>query len=206
MVSSALTNFEERRKDIDRILQAHGYFVRFYRAENRLRTAGHGLDRLAAAIRELGASPRPGRPPNLEALNRAAIVLLSAHLEGYIEDVYSEAATVLLEGKVKNLEVLVKNAQDSFQNPRPRAIEQLFGTIGLPGILDGISWRRANNDSVRRRLGEFLTLRNDVAHGDETNVHKSKVQYYSRFTKLFAENMDRKVGDEVASSTSTPHW
>jgi hypothetical protein len=171
-----------------------------------MRAGGQGLANLAAAVGELGRPPRAGRPPNIDAIHRASIVLMSAHLEGYIEDVYEEAANILLAGKVRDLGALVADAQFWFQNPKARKVESLFRTIGLSKILDGVSWRRSNNKSVRKRLDGFVDLRNDIAHGNEPTVRKRTVIYYEQFTLLLARNLDNKVSTEIQSLTGQSPW
>ncbi len=202
MPSKALQNFIERKSDIERLLKAHDAFIRFSKAEDQLKTKGQGLQKLAAAAAELGSPPKPGRPPKIDAINRAAIVLMSTHLEGFIEDLHEEAARVLLSGKVKDIGPLVADAHWRFQNPRTQSIEELFCTIGLPRILDGICWQRASNNSVRKRLNDFVKLRNNIAHGEDQTVRKWTVTYYKRFTNLLANNLDKKVEDEIFSLTS----
>jgi hypothetical protein len=213
MPSRALGNFMTRQEDIDRLLTAHGAFIRYSRAQSQSARAGSGLAGFAAVARELGSPPHPGRPPKIDAIHRAAIVLMSAHLEGFIEDLYEESAEVLLSGKTRDPAVLVEDARDAFRNPSTQPIEKLFRTLGLPDILAGISWRASNNESVRRRLNAFVRLRNNIAHGKETEadedrviVHKSTVNYYKNFTKLFAENLEAKVSQEIQSLTHTPPW
>jgi hypothetical protein len=67
MPSSALNNLDARLKDISQLM------------------AGHA---------ELAGKTR-GRKYEVEALNRASVVLLAAHLEGFIEDLVSESFAVL---------------------------------------------------------------------------------------------------------------
>jgi len=65
MASTAYTALADRLKDLDDLLGAHNAV-----------TAAHAAT--------------PGRRYNVMGLNRGAILLLSAHLEGYVEDLMEE--------------------------------------------------------------------------------------------------------------------
>ena len=171
-----------------------------------MRRLGNTRAGLAGAFRELGNPPRPGRPPNIDAIHRAAVVLMSAQLEAFIEDLHAEATSHLVAGEAGVVDAIVSEAHYIFQNPRADAIERLFRTIGLPGILRGVHWRNASNPSVRRRLKEFIDLRNDVAHGEEVRATKRIVKYYGEFIRLFATNLDEKVRVAVNAITHHSPW
>lgn len=64
------------------------------RLSDRLRD----IDDLLAAHQVRGGRGR-GRRWNVEALNRSAIVLCAAHLEGFIEDLFSESMQSILAGR-----------------------------------------------------------------------------------------------------------
>lgn len=113
MPSSALRQFELRGADVDKLLVAHENVIRFTRVQRAAaRGGGEALQQAAQALSALVSPPQRGRPANVVAINRAAIVLLSAHFEGYVEDLYSEAAHRLLDGKVRDVAALVKDGQD----------------------------------------------------------------------------------------------
>ena len=173
----------------------------------RAHRAGGALAQAATALSTLVSPLGRGRVAEVEALNRAAIVLLSAHLEGYLEDLYAEAASSLLRGRVKDLLSLVADGQEMFRNPQPGHVERLFRSIGLPKVLERVSWQRATNDSVRKRLSDYTDIRNKIAHGErEIRVRKSKVVGFKKFVRVFAEKFDEKVRSEIQAVTGHPPW
>ena len=117
-------------------------------------------------------------------------------MEGFIEDLHAEAARFLLGNKISDVNPLIRAAHDAFRNPTPAQIERLFSSIGMPGILDGLRWQKASNETVRRRLNEYIELRNRIAH----------VESFKWFLEIFAEKFDAKVGREIASLTQSTPW
>src|ERR1035437_8517400 len=101
MPSNALASFELRLKEIQQLLEAHTALLRFHRATTAAGNIGAGLANIARVVEHLVSTPGPGRPPQVQALNKPAIALLSSHLQGFITDLYKEAATRLLV-KVRN--------------------------------------------------------------------------------------------------------
>lgn len=127
-------------------------------------------------------------------------------MEGFIEDLYTIAAASLLTGKVRVLDVLSKEGRDKFRQPYSANIAQLFRTIGIPDIMQGMSWRRSNEDSVKSRLAGFVDLRNKLAHGGLEPVNKAKVQALRGFVQILAQHLDDKVADEITQVTGTGPW
>ncbi len=101
MPSKAPDDLAERLKDIDQLITAHDAVVRMRRAKHRARHAGDPTEEAVTTLATLVSPLGRGRVAKVEALNRAAVVLLSAHLEGYIEDLYAQAASSLLQGRVQ---------------------------------------------------------------------------------------------------------
>jgi len=62
------------------------------RAFDTLQTRLADVDDLLNAHAVVGGT-EPGRRRGLAGLNRSAVVMLCAHLEGYVEDLFSEALT-----------------------------------------------------------------------------------------------------------------
>ena len=122
------------------------------------------------------------------------MVLLSAHLQGFIEEVYAETARRFLRRKVWDIAALIDQATNSFSNPQPFRIHRLFSSIGFSGVMNSISWQRCSNDSVKRRLNDYLDTRNAIAHGTQPKVHKAKVQQFRKFVELFARKLDENLG------------
>lgn len=192
-------------RDVDQLITAHETVIKFNRFQSQrsgTQTTTDFLNRLSDLVGPL----TPGRPPDVMAINRAGIVLLSAHLEGFIEDLHKLAATTLLAGKVLDLDEMIRAAQRPFNNPNQEKVTALFVTIGMPEILVGISWTRTDNKKVRTRLDDFVGLRNRIAHGGQEPVHTERVRYWKRYVETLAPKLDAKVGREIARLTGTPPW
>lgn len=206
MPSKALQNFTLRMRDVDQLLEAHAVLTQSQRARNAARLAGGDLAKIATVIEKLVTRPGPGRPSQVEALNRAAVVLLCAQLQGYVEEVYQESARVLLASKVKDLQALVDQGRSGFSNPHADRIDSLFASIALPPVMQSLSWRNCSNRSVRTRLTNYIRLRNSIAHGGQVSVRKAKVVSFKRFAEVLARNLDDHLANQIQSVTSRKPW
>ena len=127
-------------------------------------------------------------------------------LQGYIEDLHAETTESLLNKAVKDTQVLIEEAKSKFSNPHDLRIEQLFCSLGLPNILDGLKWQKASNRTIRKRLTDYIKIRNRIAHGSQESISKAKVEQIKKFVLLFAEKFDAKVGDVIKTVTRKQPW
>jgi hypothetical protein len=206
MPSKAHKYLDRRLKDIEQLMEAHNALTKFQRARKAAEEGGAQLTQIAKVVDSLVREPGPGRRDEVDALNRAAMVLLSAHLQGFIEDVYSEAADSLLKPHVKDIQTLTDRAKRNFSNPHDYRINQLFETIGLPEIMNGLSWQRSSNKAVRNRLTENIRLRNRIAHGEQERITKAKVNAFRKFVETFAKKFDEKISSEIRTATGKKPW
>ena len=205
MASDALTNFEIRLSEIQQLVDAHGALVRLKKAEEAQVEAAGDLSKIGKVIEALVSTPGRGRPPQVQALNSAAIALLSGHLQGFLTDLHEEAARALLTGKVDSLEALIE-VSPTQSNPNEHNINRLFASLGFAKILDRISWRRMGNDALRKKLRDFNELRNRVAHGTGETVSKDRVVNYMKVWSSLAKHLDRKLGREIEKRTGEAPW
>lgn len=112
----------------------------------------------------------------------------------------------MLEGKVKNIDALVEQALSGFSNPHAYRIDSLFAPIGLSNIMDGLSWQRASNQTIKRRLTDYIRIRNGIAHGSQERITKPKVVEFKRFVEVFAKNFDEKVNSEMQPIVGKAPW
>jgi hypothetical protein len=203
MPSNALTSFELRLKEIEQLLDAHTALLRFHRATAAAQQPG--LENVANAVNQLVVAPGPGRPPQIQALNKAAIALLSGHLQGFITDLYSEAASKLLTGHVSNLQS-VTDAAPTRGNPNNQNITRLFATLGFNDILAGISWQKCSNETLYKRLKDFNELRNKIVHGKGIIVTKNTVTSYLSSWTALAQRLDTKLRTEIRAVTGHFPW
>ena len=206
MPSKAYENLDHRMKDIEQLIQAHTALTQFKRARKAAEKAGGGLAKISEVVDNLISVPGPGRRSEVDALNRAAMVLLSAHLQGYIEDLFTESARLLLRTNVKDVDALIKQALSGFSNPHDYRIERLFDSMGLSKIANGLSWQKASNQSIRRRLTHYIEVRNGIAHGKQEGVHKREVNQFKQFVELFAKNFDDVVSNNIQRVTGKKPW
>lgn len=129
MPSQALTDFRERLKEVHQLVDAHGALTRLKNAQAALNDAGQTLQGVANVVQHLVSPPRRGRPPEVQALNSAGIALLSAHLQGFVVDLFDEVTDATLRGKVKDIAAITESA-NTRGNPNEQNITKLFSSIG----------------------------------------------------------------------------
>jgi hypothetical protein len=133
----------------------------------------HYVDELIAVRRRQHGGLR-GAPPVVNgyreggSLNRSCIVMLSALIQGFVEDVFIAASTRVLRN-LANADALKKyrTTFSRWGNPNPENLVALFARIGIEDVWDGLSWRNCANLTVRARLRNLNQLRNDIAHGHQ---------------------------------------
>jgi hypothetical protein len=125
-------------KDVEQLIQSHSALTQFRTARNAAQRAGGSLASISTVVARLVKAPGRGRRAEVGAVNRALIVLLCAHLQGYVEDLHSEGAKVLFRTMRIDVDSLVQHAQDHFSNPHADRIEQLFWSPGVQRILQNI--------------------------------------------------------------------
>lgn len=158
------------------------------------------VDQLMAAHATVGGSDR-GRRFNVEGLNRAAILMLSAHFEGYLEDVMAEALAAL------NQQLDPKPLTSGFHNPWPDRIDELFAFLGMSKPSRSISWQRAGNTAVRENLNKLVRTRNRLAHGTVgVQVNKSEVISLRKYVEGFAQRLDDLVRTQVLTLRGSYPW
>lgn len=223
-----------------------------------LNTRLEDIDQIKAAHDAAAGGRRVGRRWNTESLNRAAIVLLASHFEGFLEDLFQECVTAweagaIASGRVprpfvigsiapevhtlarskdssernKALEKLLAKASTfvdaqrpigagqldakpivrEMGNPTPEHIELFFAHVGVDRVLDGVGWRHASNETVRRNLRELVDLRNRIAHGEpEVRVVWASVDRYRRYVVGAAQKLDEKLRNHLSVQMGRPSW
>jgi hypothetical protein len=205
MPSNAVSNFGIRLGEIEQLLEAHTALIRLQRADDALQAGGTSLANIAAVVSHLVTDPGPGRPKQVQALNKAAIALLSGHLQGFIADIYGEAAEALLDGRVKSVAAFIK-AAPTRGNPNLENITKLFATLGFEDILAGMSWQGFSNQRLKSRLADFNKLRNEIVHGKSTSVTKDLVNSYLDSWIVFADRLDQRLRSNIRAITGDYPW
>jgi hypothetical protein len=146
---------------------------------------------------------------NLEAVDRAALVVLTGHFQGFVSDLFVEAWDARYAGSsgAKLLERL------RFNNPWPADIDALFSVMNVRSITTKAEPRPSASDTgprkglvvpvfARRRLqyqarqviAEMVELRNGAVHGNlATTIHLNDVTSYVIDTVSIAIGMSRNL-------------
>ncbi len=203
--SQALSNFENRLTEIQQLLDAHSALTRLKKAESLIAGGNKDLNTVAEAVKVLVQETGRGRPKEVQALNAAGIALLSAHLQGYITDVYAESAASIFSGQIEDIQAILDIARTR-ANPNAQNIITLFKSLGFTDILDGLSWQKLNNKNLRAKLNDFTKLRNEIVHGKSTTVHKSQLQGFYETWATFGVKFDAHLAHKIKAQTSRSPW
>jgi len=204
--SLALLNLQARLADVDQLMDAHSAITRFKKAERSAKQSGGELSKLADVFAALISNPKRGRPSEVGAINRAAFVLLTSHLQGFVDELHEETANIVLRGKAKDIPSVVSLVRPRNSNPHPYVIDQMFSGLGVYEVSKSIKWQKCKNERVRQRLREYIETRNKIAHGAQMEVTKSKVETFRKFVETFAEKLDSQVCKKAEQATGQLPW
>jgi len=142
-----------------------------------------------------------GPTAGIAAARRAAVLLLNAHFEAYLEDVLQEALTALNAG------LDASTLRRDFTTPRPRNIDRLFVLLGIDKISHQPSWQKAANKTVRGALEELQDTRNAIAHGEAgVRATKQDVARFGGYVRGFADAVDELIADRIEQLTGRRPW
>jgi RiboL-PSP-HEPN len=145
---------------------------------------------------------RRGAPPIIggtrvgNAINVSCIVMLSALLQGFIEELFVGAS----RRGLKSLDDYdsMKKFRDTmwrWGNPSPENIERLFNRLGLVDVFDGLRWQRTTRTEVVYNLKRINDLRNKIAHAGRLAqpVTLAEVVRLRNFAKQFGDRFGRHI-------------
>lgn len=150
-----------------------------------------------------------GRRSRTQALNRAALVILTGHFEGFALDLFREHWAALYPGS--DPEGLIKRLH--FNNPWPNDIDGLFALVGCSGITlraegrpsasnaeprlplaEPAFVRERSRHRVRQVVAEMVAVRNAAVHGGaHVRVRLSDVIAYLSEVVYLAHGMSREL-------------
>lgn len=84
----------------------------------------------------------------------------------------------------------------ALNTPKPGPIRELFKIIlGVENVTDDWTWKKNDNDRVLGRLGDFVTMRGSIAHGEVLSytVTKSQLRYQVDFIERVIPLIERRV-------------
>ena len=161
----------------------------------------HAVDELLEfrAFVNLGS---PGAPPKYDgqrvgaALHNSCILMLSALLQGYVEDAFLDCARRCLR-TLTNPEIAraCQSTISRWGNPKPDNIERLCLRIGMTDLLSGLSWQGCSTKQVKRKLEDLNKLRNQIAHRGypDRPISLATVRNYRDFVERFAVRLAERV-------------
>ena len=143
-----------------------------------------------------------GRPAQRQgqAIVHAAVVLLAAAFEAYVEEIYDEAVDIVFdEAEDSDIKQLKANTSGRLNNASVFRVNQLFFNLGIPWIMkeEKIRWQKFSNQKVRKTLDEFITSRNKVAHGGNPGLRKSSATKWRGFVERLADRIELVVADAI---------
>jgi hypothetical protein len=203
--SQSLTDFQHRLGEVQQLLDAHDALTRLRRAEAATVGGIPDLQTIGAFVQNLVTPPGRGRRAQVHALNSAAIALLSAHLQGFVADLFKEVAHTTLAGRVRDINALISTASLR-GNPNEQNIVKLFASLGYPNILDGISWQRMTNAQLKNKLKALNELRNKIVHGNSDAVSKAQVENFLNIFTNFAMRLDSRLRVQVHGVIGAYPW
>lgn len=139
-----------------------------------------------------------------QALNRAALSMLSANLQAYCEEVFFETSVRVL-GLEADAEADYRDLYSRWGNPSSSNIINHFRRVGVPNAIATLSWRNCNSETVKSKLDDLNQLRNGVAHGqdrlrirgDEISLSLAMVNNYRNFAEQFGERFEAHIAGIV---------
>lgn len=150
----------------------------------------------------VGAPPVAGGYRVGVSLNRSCVVMLSALLQGHVEEVFVRCSTALLNTLATP--AAAEEYRESFKrwgNPSASNIDQLFLRLGLVKALNGLRWQKCSNQSLRNKLNGINELRNKIAHGDAHltlngapfSLRLEQIERYRNFVGKFGDEFEPHV-------------
>ena len=152
-----------------------------------------------------GAPPIQGGHRIGTSINRSCIVMLSALLQSYVEEVFGEAARRTfprLNVDDAHYEKYWKQMKD-WGNPSGSNVRKLFLKIGILDVFDGLSWQGTNTEKIWTQLETLNQIRNQIAHGTRElrlsgrgySLSLARVERYRNFAEKFGERFSEHVDE-----------
>jgi hypothetical protein len=137
------------------------------------------------------------------AINKSCILMLSALLQGHVEDVFLYFSQRLFSN-LRTDENVRRYRATLFRwgNPSSQNITSLFMRLGIIDVFDGLSWQRTRAETIKAKLDQINELRNKIAHGQPLpqSVSLSQVRNLRDFVENFGERFARHVRGKFPST------
>jgi len=206
MPSNARNNLDSRLRDIDQLLNAHSAITKFKNAERAAQNQNGQLAAIANVFNALITDPGRGKPKEVDALNRAAYVLLMAHFQGFVDELHKEVGLFVVGNKAADPEAVIKSLGNNRQNPHVNVITKMFAGLGLYDILETTSWQNCSNATVKSRLTNALERRNKIAHGGREPITKADIVKLKDFVVNVANSLDSQIKTKARALIGRNPW
>lgn len=151
-----------------------------------------------------------GRPAENQgrAITRAAIVLLAAANEAFIEDLFHEATTKIFPGmsddEQKNL---FGNTTKKLNTASVQNIEMLYFNLGMPFVLKDFKWQGFSNKQFRKKFNRLIEVRGSIAHGRPQAASLQSLKSWKSMIECFAIRFEQRVANNIRNIAGThPGW
>jgi len=134
-----------------------------------------------------------------ESINRSCIVMMSALLQSYIQDVFQRCAQQALPTLANDVvwEAYWKQ-MNRWGNASADNAKTLFLKIGVDDIFAGLSWQKCDNAAIRSKLNTLNHIRNSIAHGGarlrvnnaDYALTLAKVKTFRNFVEAFSDRFE----------------
>ncbi len=142
MPSGVKQDLEKRLQDIiKQLVDSHKAITQVQACEAAASRAGGELREPSKVVNALVHNPGRGKAKEVDAINRAAFVLLSSHLQGFVDPLHNETAIVALTGKVEKPEDTIKLIKPRNFNLHVDVIEKMFASLGMYDLMKDIHGR-----------------------------------------------------------------
>lgn len=174
------------------------------------------LDQLPIAHAKVGGK-RPGRRYDLQQLNQAYLVALSAKFQLFCRDLHTEAVDVVVTSLVDPKAHQVVTANFTFGrkldhgNPNPGNIASDFGRL-VPNFWVLLKTAKASNKGRLKSLEHMNEWRNAIAHEDfgkqltPTSLQLKTVGLWRRKCDVLARSMNDVLWSELQRLVGAAPW
>ena len=151
--------------------------------------------------REPSATGR--RPRQVQVLHRAAIIMITACWQAYLEDLFREASNKLLSHENAYQDILKSYVDEKlhyFHNPLSDKVNRLFKCLGLENLSRHWTWKAMSHNNAMEKLDKYVSIRHEIAHGGESNdskPDKSVVKDYLNHVERLVEKTEEAVKNHV---------
>lgn len=103
----------------------------------------------------------------------AAVVMLVAHWEAYVECLFVECVNIHYHGLTDDeRRQIVKTTAGRMNTPDSYSINMLFLYVGIANILGRVRWRNMAPERICKKLNLLVSARHFIAHGQQSRNEK----------------------------------